>query len=151
MTQLLEMDSGGWLDVTDPARPGAVRRASLHLAGSLRNGRGRLRLLMDEDAIQKLAIGSYRPVPSAPWSKLLVRGFYRDSLRSLSKGCRLCIRSFDQSSSAAGLGRGTSVGRFQWPIMVPAVMPKYNASALVPMIVRHAQHQAMSSVQYSAT
>jgi len=54
LTEPLPRREGGWLDVTDPRR---------------------LRLLMDEEAIQKLAIGSYR---------------------------------------------------FQWPIMVPAVMPKYN-------------------------
>ncbi|CAJ1414885.1 unnamed protein product [Effrenium voratum] len=54
LTQPLPRRDGGWLDVTDPRR---------------------LRLLMDEEAIQKLAIGAYR---------------------------------------------------FQWPIMVPAVMPKYN-------------------------
>lgn len=54
LTEPLPRREGGWLDVTDPRR---------------------LRLLMDEDAIQKLAIGAYR---------------------------------------------------FQWPILVPAVMPKYN-------------------------
>eukprot|EP00913_Durusdinium_trenchii_P031380 g29380.t1 len=58
LTNALPRREGGWLDVTNPRR---------------------LRLLMDETAIQKLAIADYR---------------------------------------------------FQWPIMVPAVMPKYNAGSL---------------------
>ena len=69
----------------------------------------RLRLLMDEEAIQKLAIGSYRRSRSD--------GSRKQHKTECCK-CVACVSCFP------------CFGRFQWPIMVPAVMPKYNVMDL---------------------